>query len=164
MVVVFKLFTQSMNFETKKLFEFAVSITHNSKMVGPMAEKSIWILFPIFVSITQFSDFWVISYGNWKHILGVFSFHNSVFNGIFGINLLFSCNVGLFWFFYYYYYYYFETKPSRNVGLFFWKQSNTKLGDERQTGGIGKVWVFLVMSYEWRKLSDEWWKKNSNRA
>ena len=98
MVVVFKLFTQSMNFETKKLFEFADSITHNSKMVGPMAEKSIWILFPIFVSITQFSDFWVISYGNWKHILGVFSFHNSVFNGIFGINLLFSCNVGLFWF------------------------------------------------------------------
>ena len=53
-----------------------------------------------------------------------------------------------FGFYYYYYYYYFETKPSRNVGLFFWKQSNTKLGDERQTGGIGKVWVFLVMSYE----------------
>ena len=24
-----------------------------------------------------------MSYGNWKHILGVFSFHNSVFNGIF---------------------------------------------------------------------------------
>ena len=129
MVVVFKLFTQSMNFETKKLFEFAVfithnsvSITHNSKMVGPMAEKSIWILFPVFVSITRFSDFWVISYGNWKHILGVFCFHNSVFNGIFVINLLFSCNVGLFWFYYYYYYYYyyyFETKPSRNVGLFF---------------------------------------------
>ena len=23
-----------------------------------------------------------MSYGNWKHILGVFSFHNSVFNGI----------------------------------------------------------------------------------
>ena len=62
MVVVFKLLTQSMNFETKKLFEFAVSITHNSvsithnsKMVGPMTQKLVWIsitLFPIFVFIT----------------------------------------------------------------------------------------------------------------
>ena len=54
-------------------------------MVGSMAEKSVWIfitLFPVFVSITQFSDFWVMSYGNWKHILGVFNFHNLVFNGI----------------------------------------------------------------------------------
>jgi len=48
----------------KGMFGFAVfmthnsiSITHNSKMVGPMAEKSIWILFPVFVSITQFFDF-----------------------------------------------------------------------------------------------------------
>ena len=40
-------------------------------------------LFPVFVSITKFSDFWVISYGNWKHILGVFSFQNSVSNEIF---------------------------------------------------------------------------------
>ena len=38
--------------------------------------------FWIIVSITQFFDFLVISYGNRKHILGVFSFHNSVFNGI----------------------------------------------------------------------------------
>ena len=39
-------------------------------------------LFPVFVSITKFSEFWVISYGNWKHILGIFSFHNFVFNDI----------------------------------------------------------------------------------
>ena len=51
-------------------------------MVGPMAEKFVWFLFPVFISITKFSDFLVMSYGNWKHILGVFSFHNSVFNGI----------------------------------------------------------------------------------
>ena len=38
--------------------------------------------FWIIVSITQFFDFLVISYGNRKHILGVFSFYNSVFNGI----------------------------------------------------------------------------------
>ena len=63
----------------------SVYITHNSKMVRPIAEKSVWILFPVFVSITQFSDFRVMSYGNWKHILGVFSFHNFVFNGIFVI-------------------------------------------------------------------------------
>ena len=81
--------------QTKGVFEFcvsvthnSVSITHNSKMVRPIAEKSVWFfitLFPVFVSITQFSDFWVMSYGNWKHILGVFSIQNSVFNGIFVI-------------------------------------------------------------------------------
>ena len=78
--------------KAKGLFGFSISITynsvfitHNSKMVGPMVEKSIWIfitLFPVFVFITQFSNFWVMSYGNWKHILSVFSFHNSIFNGI----------------------------------------------------------------------------------
>ena len=57
-------------------------------MVGPM-QKSLFgfcfQLFLVFVSITQFSDFWVMSYGNWKHILGVFSFHNLVSNDIFVI-------------------------------------------------------------------------------
>ena len=67
--------------KAKGLFGFSISITynsvfitHNSKMVGPMVEKSIWIfitLFPVFVFITQFSNFWVMSYGNWKHILGM---------------------------------------------------------------------------------------------
>ena len=73
----------------KGSFGFAISITHNSifithnsKMVRPMVEKSVWILFPVFASITQFYDFWMMSYGNWKHILGVFSFQNSDFNGI----------------------------------------------------------------------------------
>ena len=72
--------------DNSEVFGFLVSIIHNSKMVGPMTQKLVWIsiaLFPIFVSITQFSDFWVMSYGNWKHILAVFSFHNSIFNGIF---------------------------------------------------------------------------------
>ena len=66
----------------------SISIIHNSKIVGPMTQKLVWIsitLFPVFVSITQFSDFWVMSYGNWKHILAVFSFHDSVFNCIFVI-------------------------------------------------------------------------------
>ena len=81
--------------QTKGVFGFcisvthnSVSITHNSKMVRPIVKKSVWFfitLFPVFVSITQFSDFWVMSYGNWKHILGVFSIQNSVFNGIFVI-------------------------------------------------------------------------------
>ena len=35
----------------------SVSITHNSKMVGPMVEKSTWFLFPVFISITQFFNF-----------------------------------------------------------------------------------------------------------
>ena len=57
-------------------------------MVGPIAEKSVWFfitLFLVFVSITQLSDFWVMSYGNWKHILGIFNFQNSIFNGNFVI-------------------------------------------------------------------------------
>ena len=53
--------------------------------MGPTAEKCVWFLFLVFVSITQFSNFWVMSYGNWKHILGVFSFQNSISNGIFVI-------------------------------------------------------------------------------
>ena len=67
------------------VFGFWVSITHNSKIVGPMTQKLVWIsitLFSIFVFITQFSDFLMMSYGNWKHILCIFSFHNSIFNGI----------------------------------------------------------------------------------
>ena len=50
------------------------------------------------------------------------------------------------------FFFFFETKPSRNVGLFsfvlfflfsfFWKQSNAKLDDECQTSGIGEVRVF----------------------
>ena len=38
---------------------------------------TLWLMIRDLVSITQFSDFWVMSYGNWKHILAVFSFHNS---------------------------------------------------------------------------------------
>ena len=46
--------------------------------------------FWIIISVTQFSDFWVTSYENWKNILGVFSFQNSVFNGIFVIKLTYQ--------------------------------------------------------------------------
>ena len=56
----------------------SVSITHNSKYVGSTIEKCVWYHNFVFVSITQFSDFWVMSHENWKHILGVFSFQNSV--------------------------------------------------------------------------------------
>ena len=69
----------------QELFGFSVSITYNLKMVGYMAEKFVWIfitLFQVFISITQFSDFLVMNYENWKHILSIFSFHNSVFNSI----------------------------------------------------------------------------------
>ena len=66
----------------------SVSITHNSKTMRPMTQKLVWIsitLFSVFVSITQFFDFWVMSYGNCKHTLAVFSFHNFIFNDIFVI-------------------------------------------------------------------------------
>ena len=50
----------------------------DSKMVEPIAKKSVWIfitLFPVFIFITQFSDFWVMSYGNWKHICNYTHMH-----------------------------------------------------------------------------------------
>ena len=79
-----ELWKQTIQTTPKRLFGFAifithnsVFITHNSKMVGPIVEKPVWFLFLVFVSITQFSNFWVMSYGNWKHLKCVFSFHNS---------------------------------------------------------------------------------------
>ena len=63
----------------------SISITHNSKYVGSTIEKCVWHHNSVFISITQFSYFWMMSYGNWKYILGVFSFQNSIFNRIFVI-------------------------------------------------------------------------------
>ena len=139
------------------VFGFWVSITHNSKMVGPITEKFVWIFitpFPVFISIIQFSNFWVMSYGNWKHILSVFSFHNFVFNDIFVIKLttllLFSCNVWLLGFF------------------FFLKQSPTAYLDfsvfilffnflfETEVNGRTKWWVPNGWGWvNWGILSDE---------
>ena len=63
----------------------SVFITHNSKIVWDSWLNACLDFVFSFVSITQFSDFWVMSYGNWKHILAFFSFHNFVFNGNFVI-------------------------------------------------------------------------------
>ena len=72
----------------------------SSKSCGRMSIclDEFWII----VSITQFSDFWVMSYENWKYILGVFSFQNSVFNGIFVIKptylaAMFDKRIFFFW-------------------------------------------------------------------
>ena len=65
-----------------------------------MTEKVVWIfitLFSVLISITQFFDFWVMSYGNCKHILAVFSFHNSVFNGIFVIKITYGSHSSTFY-------------------------------------------------------------------
>ena len=101
--------------------------------------------FWIIVSITQFSDFWVMSYENWKHILGAFSFQNSIFNGIFVIKPTYlatmfdkriffffwvkpSCNV---WQILYYFFFFFgETQPQL-LKL----KTASKL--RCQTGGLG---------------------------
>ena len=63
----------------------SVFITHNSKMMWDSWLNACLDFVFSFVSITQFSYFWVMSYGNWKHILAFFSFHNFVFNGNFVI-------------------------------------------------------------------------------
>ena len=60
-----------------------VFITHNSKLMGPMAVWFVWIFFfSVFISITQFSDFWMMSYGNWKQLLGVFELWKQSYDGI----------------------------------------------------------------------------------
>ena len=65
-------------------FQFPSSITQNWWV--PQL-SSVFGCILVFISITQFFDFWVMSYRNWKHILSVFSFHNSVSNGILVIKL-----------------------------------------------------------------------------
>ena len=157
------------------LFGFAVSITHNfvfithnSKMVGPITEKFVWILFLVFVFITQFSNFWVMSNGNWKHILGLFSFHNSIFNSIFVINLLFSRNVGLFWLFIYLLLFFWNRAQPQCWNFFFFNFFGNKVTQNwvmsAKRVGLGKLGYFKrwVMSDEWWVMkswvrSDEWW-------
>ena len=109
--------------------------------------------FWIIVSITQFSDFLVMSYGNWKHILGVFSFQNSIFNGIFVIKPTYPAAMfdkQIFFFFG-------ETQPQclTNSLIFFFFFGETepqllklKTGFELrcQIGGLGN----------WGILSDKW--------
>ena len=84
--------------------------------------------FWIIVSITQFSDFWGMSYENWKHILGAFSFQNSIFNGIFVIKPTYPATMfdkRIFFFFFFWvkpscnvwqilYFFFFLVKPSHN--------------------------------------------------
>ena len=50
-------------------------------MVAPIPRKLVWIFFLSFVSITQFSNFWVMSYGNWKHILCIFKLWKQSYDG-----------------------------------------------------------------------------------
>ena len=127
-------------------------------MVGPMVEKFIWILISVFVSITQFSDFWVMSYGNWKHILSVFSFHNFVFNGISVMKLttlsLFSHNVWLLGFFWNFFFLLKQSPAAYlDFSVFFFK-----FFFETKSNGRTEWWVPNGWSRgNWGILSDKWW-------
>ena len=97
-----------------------------------------------------------MSYGNWKHILGVFSFQNSIFNGIFVIKptypaAMFDKQI----------FFFFLVKPNHNVWQILWffffffgetepQLLKLKTGSELrcQTGGLRN----------WGILSDDWWK------
>ena len=89
-----------------------------------------------------------MSYGNWKHILGVFNFHNSAFNGISIINpQLVKCLAVMLDFFHFFF---FLTKPSRISWLFcfFFKTKYYKI----------EWWVPNGWDWgNWGILSDEWW-------
>ena len=106
----------------KGVFGFLISITynsvfiiHNSKMVWDSWLNACLDFVFSFVSITQFSYFWVMSYGNWKHILGVFSFQNSVFNRIFVIKPTYLAAMFDKWIFFFFF-----VKPSHNVWQILW--------------------------------------------
>ena len=62
------------------IFHNSVSIIHNSKIVGPMAKKCVWFLFPSFNSLILSDELWKL-----KTHFRCFSFQNSVSNGIFVI-------------------------------------------------------------------------------
>ena len=95
-----------------------------------------------------------MSYGNWKHILGVFSFQNSIFNGIFVIKPTYPAAMFDKWNFFFFG----ETQPQclTNSLIFFFFFGETepqllklKTGSELrcQIGGLGN----------WGILSDKWW-------
>ena len=60
-------------------FQFPSSITQNWWV--PQL-SSVFGCILVFISITQFFDFWVMSYRNWKHILSVFRLSKLSFHGI----------------------------------------------------------------------------------
>ena len=133
----------------------------NQNMWVPQKKKKLCLdLFPVFVFITQFSHFWVISYGNWKHIWGVFSFQNSVSNSIFVIKPTYPAAMFDKWTnFLFYFFFVCETQPQLlKLKNGWWVKV--------PNGGFGKLWYFKwrVMSNKWQKLGEEWWvmtkKKN----
>ena len=67
-------------------FQYPSSIILFPSLITQNWWISRWVVcldvFPIFVSITQFFDFWVISYGNWKQLLGVFELWKHSYNSI----------------------------------------------------------------------------------
>ena len=116
--------------------------------------------FWIIVSITQFSDFWVMSYGNWKHILGVFSFQNLVFNGIFVIKSAYLAAMFDKWIFFFFWW-----NPATMFDkffdfffFFFWGNQPQLL--KLKTGcdlrcQLGDLENLGILSGKWWKLSNE---------
>ena len=138
-------------------------------------------MFLVFVFITQFSNFWVMSYGNWKHILGVFKLSKLSFYGIFlikhtlrdsqsEIQSQLLTNWTDFFFFFgetKLIFYVLEWVSSKFWLLSFKNGSHIfkflKLKNRTELGakwvGFGKFGYFKwwVTSDEWRKLSKKWW-------
>ena len=139
------------------------------------------------VSITQFSDFWVMSYGNWKHILAVFSFHNSM------TFLLLNTHEGLansisrnfwplcfffFWgwlfgsFFLFFFFFHWFGLLVFSFGLFiylFFILALESLGTEKKKYIEYENWMMMLngcekLGNEWWKLSDENWVIKKNEA
>ena len=107
-----------------------------------------------------------MSYENWKYILGIFSFQNSVFNSIFVIKLttfsLFSRNVWLLGFFFSF----LKQSPTAYLDFsvfltfqFFFFFFET-ISNGRTEWWVPNGWVWRncdILSDKWLKLNEEWW-------
>ena len=71
-----------------------------------------------------------MSYGNWKHILGVFKLWKQSYDSIFIIKPTnFEMSAEMFDFLVF-------------LFIYFWKKVTAELSDECQTGGVGEIEVF----------------------
>ena len=114
--------------------------------------------FWIIVSITQFFDFWAMSYGNWKHILGVFSFQNSVFNNIFVIKPTYPTAMFDKWIFFF-----FGWNPAAMFDKFFdfffgWNLAATFEVENWVRVKVPNRGFEKLRYFKWWVMSDEWWK------
>ena len=115
---------------------------HHPNRVGLTDEHLFgWVLDHCF----HHSIFWFLSYKNWKHILGVFSFQNLIFNSTFVIKPTYQAAM-FDKFFDFFFLFFGETQPQL-------LKLKTRFELRCQIGGLRN----------WDILSDDWWKLSDDK-